>query len=178
MLSLNIRVEEDVGPRGGEPHPQLDVLDRGLREPLLVESTHSLERVPSNGSDPTPECGRGSSCGLVDVVMEQISEDRDDTFRFRTVVIGAEERREPRIGRECATDPAERIRVDLDVGVDEHEHVPRRVESAGVPGRGWTRPIGLSNDDDLLRTVGSKPNGLGTDRQGRGVVRGRNDRCQ
>ena len=135
MLSLDGRIENDVRARRGKPHPELDVLDRRFGESLLVEPADPLEGVPANRADPAPEGRRRPGRRLVDVVVEQVSEDGDDTLRVGAVVVGAEERREPWIGREGATDPAERVRVDLDVGVDEYEHVPGRVASASVPGR-------------------------------------------
>ena len=178
MFSLNRRVEKDVGTRGRESHTELNVLDRRLREPLLIESANPLERVPSHRADPTPEGRGGSGRRVVDMMVEQISEDRNDTLCFRAVVIGSEERREPGIGRERVTDAAECIRVDLDVRIDEHEHVTGRAASARVAGGGRTGSICLSDDDDLVGTVGSNPNRLGARREGRRVVRRRNDRCQ
>ena len=157
-----------MGARGGEPHPELDVLDRRLREPLLVESADALERVASNGADAAPERRRGPGRGLVDMVVEQVSEDRDDALRFRTVVVGTEERREVRIGREGATDPANAsgwISMSASTKTSTSPDASRAPAFRAAAGPG---SIGISNDDDLFRTVVCSRDRVGADRSVRG----------
>lgn len=149
VRALDPRVEPDPPARRHEPHPELDVLDRRLGVAHGVEAALRVERRLPNRSEPRPERRGLARRGLVDVVVEQIPEARDDAVGGRSVVVGAEERVEPLVVREGLPDPGERVVVDDDVRVDEDEHVSPGPLCALVP-RGCRPGSGRPLDDDHL----------------------------
>ena len=133
----------------------------------------------ANGTDPAPEGRRGAAArsGGRDGGAG-FGTSRDDTGGCGRVVVGAEQRDQLVLLCEGGADPAERVRVNFDVGVDEDEYVALRFPSAGIPGRGRPGTGGLAYDEDLLRGVGGAANRRGAAAECRRVVRGRHDRGQ
>ena len=59
--------------------------------------------------------------------------------------------------------PGEGVGVDLDVGVDEHDHVAGGPRDAGVAGAGGRQRRRAVDHDDLVgRVVGRRDRGAGT----------------
>src|SRR5207237_328901 len=81
----------------GVQHDQRDVLDGCERKTLSVEPACGEERVATNGAKAGPERRRGTCALLVDVMVQEISEDGHDSGMRRIVVVGPEERRERRL---------------------------------------------------------------------------------
>src|SRR5579864_2646326 len=73
VLSLHRWIEHDPSSALREAHPELDVLDR-----MLDESSTGLERVAPDGPQAGPERARGPGGALMDVMVEQVTENRDD----------------------------------------------------------------------------------------------------
>jgi len=178
VRALDRRVEPDRPARRREPHSELDVLDRRLGVARRVETALRLERRLPDGAEPGPERRGFPRGGLVDVMVEQISEARDHPAGCRGVVVGAEEHVEAVVIRERPPDPGERVAVDDDVGVDEHEHVSPGPLRALVP-RG-RRPRGGRpvDDDHLVRRLGGRLDRGETRGERRRRVRCGHDRAQ
>ena len=68
----------------------------------------------------------------VDVVVEEVAVLRGERRVRRVVVVGAEDRRQLGVGGEAALDQRQRLRVHLDVGVDEDQHVGLALGGAEV----------------------------------------------
>jgi hypothetical protein len=133
----------------------------------------SSKRVGPYGAQSGPERRRLACPLLVHVMVEEVSELRDDAWIRRPVVVGPEERRQLPIGRERLADAHERVPMRQHVGVDEDDDVPRRVADAGIAG--GSRAVPVRDDDDLLGRLLRGGDGLETRDEGRRVVRRRYD---
>jgi hypothetical protein len=153
MLPLQDRVEDDAPASVDEPHAQIDVLDRRAREASLVEAANRDEFIPTDCAQSGPEGGCRARRHLVDVVVEEVPEVRNDAARARIVVVRPEERCQGGIGRKRSLDPREGVRMHRDIGVNEHDHVAVRAFDPGVPRRGRPCPLWSVDDDELLRRV-------------------------
>jgi hypothetical protein len=153
VLSLNGRVEHDSTTARVQSHAELDVLDGCPRETRLVEAAERLECVPSHRTEAGPEGRRRSRAFVVDVVVQEVAERRDDAVRARIVVVGAEDRRQLRVDREGVSNPPEDVRMHLDVRVDEHEHIAHCPARPEVARRGGADPCREFDDDDLVRRI-------------------------
>jgi hypothetical protein len=153
MLPLQDRVEDDAPASVDEPHAQIDVLDRRAREASLVEAADRDEFIPTDCAQSGPEGGCRARRHLVDVVVEEVPEVRNDAARARIVVVRPEERCQGGIGRKRSLDPREGVRMHRDIGVNEHDHVAVRAFDPGVPRRGRPCPLWSVDDDELLRRV-------------------------
>jgi hypothetical protein len=130
-----------------QAHAQLDVLHRA-RVQRRVEATARHEGVAADRAEAGPERRRLAGRAPVHVVVEQVAELRDRVAAGGLVVIGAEQRRQPRVGGERRADARERVGVDAHVGVDEHQHVAARLPRAAVARR--RRPVAVAGDDDVV----------------------------
>src|SRR5439155_1561585 len=83
-----------------------------------------------------PERGGRARSAVVDVVVQEIPKRRHHSRVLGVVVVGAEERGELGLGVEGSADALEGIRMDDDIGVDEHEDLAGRPRSALVASRG------------------------------------------
>ena len=153
MGPLDGRDEFDLRACFAEAATQVDVLDRRVGIALLIEASRRRERRTPHRPEPGPEGVGRPRARLVHVVVQEVAEDRHGAACARHVVVGAEDRVELRARREYLTDLRERARVDLDVGVDEHEHLAGRARRTCVAGScGGQGPRRL-DDDDLVRRV-------------------------
>jgi hypothetical protein len=175
MLPLQDRVEDDAAASVDEPHAQIDVLDRRAREALLIEAADRDEFIPTDCAQSRPEGGRRASRHLVDVVVEEVPEVRNDAACARIVVVRPEERCQRGIGRKRSLDPRERVGMHRDIGVDEHDHVPARAFGPGVPRRCRPRAAWSVDDDELLRRVDGGFDRLDALGESRGRIRCRYD---
>ena len=175
MGRLEGRVELDPGAVRGKPHPELDVLDRRLRKAPLVESAGRQESRAANRAQPCPERARTPGVLLVHVVVQQVAEGGDGAPVLR-VVVGAEQCDKLGLALEGLPDSRERVRVNLHVGIDEHEHVASRLAGTRVPCAGRARGRRLADHDRLFGPIARGSDRREAARQRRGIVRGRNDR--
>jgi hypothetical protein len=83
------------------------------------------------------------------VMVEQIPKIGDDSVGAGGVVIRSEARRERLVPIERASNPPERILVNLDVGVDEHDYVSPRPAAR----RGFVRPQGRGVGENRRRSA-------------------------
>jgi hypothetical protein len=150
MLPLDPRVEDDAAAHLIEPDPELDVLDRGHRETLLVEAAKPQEDVAAYGAEACPEGGRRPGVPLMDMVVEEVAEVRDEAPGVGIVVVRAEHGVELGVVVECRSDTGERVIVHFDVGIDEHEDFPLRAARAEVACAGRPETERLVDDDRLL----------------------------
>ena len=156
MGSLDGRVEQDRLAGVGQAPAELDVFDRRVRVPRFVEPADVEERGAPHRSEPGPERVGGTCARLVDVVVQQVPEGRHRRRRTRRVVVRAVDRGQGRIGGVGSADAHERVAVHLHIGVDEHDHVPRRPAHALVAGTGRGELRRVLDDDDLVgRDVGA-----------------------
>ncbi len=168
-------VEQDPVAVGCEAHPELDVLDGGPREAQLVESASGKERLASHGSEARPERRRATRASLVYVVMEKVAEGGNGTVGLRSIVVRAEDRREPAILLERPADACEHIGMDLDVRVDEHEDIARGLSRAPVASARRPAVRRLTHDDRFLGRIGRGPNRREAPCQRGRIVGRRND---
>ena len=96
---------------------------------------------------------------MVDVVVEQVAEIRDDAHRTGIVVVGPEHCRKVSVTIEGRPDPDEDVLMHLNVGIDEDEHVADRLPDAKIPRRGRTEPGGPVDDDQFLGSRRGSLNG-------------------
>ena len=87
------------------------------------------------------------------------------------VVVRAEHGRQVGIGRERLADASERVLVDDDVRVDEHDHVADRPLGAVVPRAAGPNARGPVDDDDFLRRRRRRADRREAPFEGRRVVR-------
>ena len=154
VRSLDAWIERDAPPGSAETCTEVDVFDRGVRKAAFVEAVDAEEGIAPYGAKARPE-GRGATrTGLMDVVMQQVAKVGHDAALSRIVVVRAEDRGQVGLGLERPPDPHERVRVHLDVGVDEDENLPARTLRAVVARAGRSATRGLVDDDDLLRRRG------------------------
>ena len=88
--------------------------------------------VAPDGAEPGPERRRGAGRAGVDVMVQEVAKARDELWGGRVLVVGAEDRVQPRIGVEALAQQAQRVRVDLDVGIDEDDDLALRARDPGV----------------------------------------------
>jgi hypothetical protein len=160
VLSLNRWIEDDATSLCVEAHPELDVLHRGLREPLFVETAKRQKDVTPDRAEPCPERRGSSSAFVMDVMVEEIPEIGDDAGGSGIVIVGAEDRGEARVVLEGAANPGECVAVHLDVRVDENEHIACRLPRAEVSSGCGTEVAGPVDDDELLRDAGCPVDGV------------------
>ena len=147
------RVKPDRPTHGYKPHAEFDVFHTRVGKPALVEASSLEERVTPNRSETGPK-GRGRSGGrVVNVMVKEVTEVRNDPAGLRIIVIRSEDRAELGVAIEGSTNPSERVGMHLDIRVEEDEDVAARpacpfVTCGGRPH--CCRPI---DKDDLLRSV-------------------------
>ncbi len=154
MRSEDRRVEDDLLARSSEADAQVDVLEP---EPLRIESTDRFERFAAHRAEAGPEGADGAGRSLMDVVVQQIAEARDDSRSAWGVIVGAEDggRLRPRLEQRAqATD---RIGMHDDVRVDEDEDVAGGDRRALVAREAGARAGSGLDDDDLGRCVVRRP---------------------
>src|SRR5207248_7026086 len=134
------RVEPDPAARPGHTKAEVDVLHGRVRKAGCVEAARGVESIPADRPEAGPERRDGAGAGMVNVVVEEVAERRDQGWVLGLVVVGAEERCELGVGLERATDATERVGARDDVGVDEDEHLARRARRALVASRRRSRP--------------------------------------
>jgi len=150
VRGAQLGVQDDARARGGQPHAELDVLHHRGRVAVDVEAAGGQERVAADGAEPGPERGRLARRGLVHVVVEEVSELRDGPTERRPVVVGAEHCGQAGVGAERLADASERVGVDLDVRVDEHQDLAACHRRAGVARRRRAAP-GLDHEHLVVR---------------------------
>ena len=112
----------------------------------------------------------------VDVMVEQVAKPRDRGGVGGLVVVAAEHGHQPRIDREGTTEALERVLVDLDVRVDERDHLGARIRGAAVarlrgPGAGR-----LIDHHELVGRGARRPKRREAACQRRGRIGGRDHR--
>jgi hypothetical protein len=132
VSSADRRIYLDAATARGESRAQLDVLDRGPRVTLGVESAGVEKCLASHSSQAGPERLDGTCRLDVDVVMKEIAEARDDPGRLGSIVVRAEERVELGVVCESPPDSSEGIGVDQHVGIDEDENLAGPSRGASV----------------------------------------------
>ena len=173
--ALDLRVEPDPRPGVDQAHPELDVLDRGARELLLVESPGVEKRLAANRPQPGPERLRGTGRLMVHVVMEQVPETRDGTRGAGLVIVGAEHPLQRRVALEGGADPSQGVVVHDDVGVDEDEDLGVALARSGVSGGRRPRIRRIGHRDHLVGRLGASADRVQALRQRRRAVGGRDD---
>jgi hypothetical protein len=153
MLSLDRRVENDPLAARSEAHPQFDVLDAWRGVALLIEATCGKKFVAPDRPQSGPERVHGSSTRLMDMVVEKVTEAGNQSVGTRIVVIGAEYRNELGVSLQRPAKPSECIRMDLDVGVEEDEHIGLGSMRAFVPRACRAQTSRLLHENDLLGWV-------------------------
>src|SRR6266508_1053237 len=177
VRASDLRLEQDERAGLEQAHAELDVLDRGPRVALRVEAAGGEERVPPDRAESRPEGRRRPGRARVHVMVQEVAEGRDDAVGGRCVVVGAEEGGQLRVGVEGRADPAERVRVDEYVGVDEDEHVAGRVPCADVASSAGTDERRVVDDEELLRRLLRSADRLRARVQRGRSVRRRDDRA-
>lgn len=147
VLPLDGRIEENGRPPAIQTPSELDVLHE---RDVLVEATELDEEIAANRSEPSPERGRQAGALLMDVVVEQVPELRYEPVGIGVVVIRTENRCECRILVERSPDPLERVGVDLDVGIDEHENVSGCSTCSTIARSGSPEAHRLVHHDELV----------------------------
>jgi len=150
VLTLEAWVETDAAARLGEAETEVDVLDRRVRIPSRVEASDRGKNLAPDRAETCPERGGRARSAVVDVVVQEIPKRRHHSRVLGVVVVGAEERGELGLGVEGSADALEGIRMDDDIGVDEHEDLAGRPRSALVASRGRTGRGRHRDDDHLL----------------------------
>jgi len=109
-------------------------------------------------------------------MVEEVAERRHGARVGRIVVVRADQRRQRGVALERPANADERIAVNDNVGVDEHEQRARRLRGAAVPS--VRRAAAFFDDDDLLgRLIRASDRRQALSEGGR-RVRGRHDRAQ
>ena len=111
------------------------------------------------------------------VVVKEVAKARHGGRHGGLVVIAAEHRVEPGVALEDLAQAAQGVGMDLDVGIDEDDDLPRRPGNAGVAGGGRTGVARLRHDFDLVR-LARAPERRETAIERRRGVRGRDDDAQ
>ena len=132
MAPADPRVEDEPRAVAPQPHAQLDVLDARPREAPASKPPAASKASRRTAPSPAQKVSAGPARVGVDVVVEQVAEARSEAGRRGLVVVGAEDRGQVGVGGETALDPGERVGMDLDVGVDEDDHVASTARGAGV----------------------------------------------
>src|SRR6187200_958321 len=104
MLPLHVGVEDDPPPICVQAHAELDVLHGGERVTPLVEAAELQEDVTAYRTEAGPEGCRGPGPALVNMVVEKVSNVRDESPCIRIIVVGAEEGRELTVALEGPPD--------------------------------------------------------------------------
>ena len=99
------------------------------------------------------------------VVVEEISESRDQVRFGGIVVVGPEDRRDLGVLGEDLPDTDECVGMDGDVRVDEDEESAHSPCRAAIPGRCRTETRGVGYDDHLLWRLGRGLEGIQAGRQ-------------
>ncbi len=110
-------------PRPGEPHPELDIFDRRPLE-ALIEPADTVERRAPYRADPRPERLRRTRALVVDMVVEQVAEPRDEPRRCGRVVVRPEDACEVRATLRARAGSARARHGGRDVGIDEDDMSP------------------------------------------------------
>jgi hypothetical protein len=101
---------------------------------------------------------------------------RNEAVALGIVVVRAEERHEFAIGIEGAADPHERVRMDFDVGVHEHESFAGCPINAEISSSCWGIDAGIVDDNHFIRRFTRAFDCSQTTIESRGPVCRRNDR--
>ena len=161
VLSLNRWIEDDATSLCVEAHAELDVLHRGLREPLFVEPPKRQEDVTPDRAQPGPERRRSSSAFLVDVMVEEVPEIGDDALGTGIVIVGTEDRREARVVFESTANPANTSRCTSTSASTKTTTSPFACRepmfraAAGPRWLGWSTTMTSSGGSDARRTASS-----------------------
>ena len=162
-------------PGGAQAHAELDVLDRRPRV-ALRRRTRRRRRTPRGGSRRGRP--RTSSAGPGELAWtwwcRRLRKRETSCGAAGRVVVGAEDGGEAGVGVEALAQAAQRVGVDLDVGVDEDDDLAAAARDAGVARRGRPAARRLGDDLDRVRLVGARERGEAA-RQRRRVVGGGND---
>jgi hypothetical protein len=171
--SAYCRVKPDRLTHGYEPHAELDVFHARVGEAPLVEASSFEERLAPDRSETGPK-SRGRPGGrVVDVMVKQVAEVRDDAARMWIVVIRSEDRTELGVVVEGSTDPSECVTVHLDVRVEEDEDVACRPSCSLITCGCRAQCCRLIDKDDLLRGVECVVKRGEAPREGLPSIRGR-----
>ena len=145
-----------------KPHAELDVLYGCVGNAggiaALVESSKLEEDVAPDGAESSPERGRVARALVVDVVVEQVAEVRDDASRAGIVIVGAEQSSQVSVTIEGGPDPDEDVLMHLNVGIHKHEHIASGLSGPEVSRRGRAETLRPIDDDQLLRSRQGPPN--------------------
>ena len=148
--ALDRRIEPEPASGHRQPVTQLDVLDRRVGVPGAVEAADLQEVCSAHGPEPAPERLAGPAAVWCTWWWSRLRNIETVPRAVGRVVVGAVQRRELRVVREGRPDPTEGVRVHLDVGIDEDEHVPGCPAGAGVAGIRCGEGGGSVDDDDLV----------------------------
>ena len=178
MLSLDPRLEQDRVAGGAKAGPELNVLDRRRRVPLLVESAQLLEDRGANRAQPRPECRCRPRRLRMDVMVEQVAKTRNEVGLGRIVIVGSKDSRQVRVVGESPPDAHEGVAMDSDIRVDEDEQLAHGSRRSPVPRTRGAETGRLRHDDNMLGRLGCGFDRLQASRQRRWPIRSRHDRRQ
>lgn len=150
MFSLDLGVEHHPEPVRRQAHPEVDVFDARVREALFVEAACGLEGISTDGAETGPERRSRAGTELVNVVVKQVPEVGDSSVAFGLGVVGAEDGYQARVGLERPPKAPEGVRMNLDVGVEEDEHLRLRTTGSFVAPGGRPESARFVHNDDLF----------------------------
>jgi hypothetical protein len=121
-----------------------------VREALFVEAARGLESISADGAETGPERRRGAGTQLVDVVVKEVPEVGDATVALGLGVVGAEDGCHTSVGIERPPKTLERVRMNLDVGVEEDEHLRCGATCSFIARGGRAKSTRFVDDDDFF----------------------------
>ena len=132
VLGAGVGVVDQAQTAFAQPVAELDVLDAGAAVALGVEAAVAQKHIPAHGAAAAPKARRLLGAVLVDVVVEEILDLRQEIRCAWRVVVRAEQRGQTRVVGEGPGHQADRLRPNRDVGIHEEDHIAGRGLDAQV----------------------------------------------
>src|SRR5690349_13469384 len=134
-----------------KPVSELDILDLRSAVSQLIEPSNGNERRTSHGATAGPKCIRVLAALLranMRVAVEKVSILREHPWRFRVIIVGANDCIDRRLSLDDSRDLRESVAVNDDVRVDKHDPFADRHVGAAVARK--SRASRRTRDDDYL----------------------------